>query len=201
MGLFAVKLSRGMTLFELLMVLAILLVLSTVVTVVTFRAKESGRKTTCISNLASIGKGLLLYASDNSDELPPYPFMGANPKQVEFIDSLNIYGVVPTTWYCPSDDRTSGRLRYEFLPKHDYTSYVMHMAWFAFGRSDDKSSWALSLAESKVSELAESQPLFHEDSHFVEKNGKKWRTSFHGDQVNMLFIDGSVRFENVGQPN
>ena len=58
------------TLIELLVVIAIVAVLAALIFPALGRAKESGRATTCLSNLHQIGVALQLYVDDNHNHLP-----------------------------------------------------------------------------------------------------------------------------------
>lgn len=58
------------TLIELLVVVAIIAILAALLFPVFARAKESAKKTTCVSNIGQIGKAILLYTSENDDVYP-----------------------------------------------------------------------------------------------------------------------------------
>jgi prepilin-type N-terminal cleavage/methylation domain-containing protein len=60
----------GFTLIELLVGIAIIAILAALLFPVFARAREQGRKTTCLSNLRQIGAGLLMYAQDYDETLP-----------------------------------------------------------------------------------------------------------------------------------
>jgi prepilin-type N-terminal cleavage/methylation domain-containing protein/prepilin-type processing-associated H-X9-DG protein len=61
---------RGFTLIELLVVIAIIAILAAILFPVFAQARESARKTTCISNLKQVGMALLMYAGDYEETLP-----------------------------------------------------------------------------------------------------------------------------------
>lgn len=66
---------RGFTLIELLVVIAIIAILAAILFPVFAAAKESGRCTTCASNLKQIMNGVAMYADDNRGALVPmHPF-------------------------------------------------------------------------------------------------------------------------------
>lgn len=62
---------RGYTLVEILIVIAILVLLSALLFPVFGRAREAGRRSSCISNLRQIGLGAQMYERDYIDLLPP----------------------------------------------------------------------------------------------------------------------------------
>lgn len=66
--------SSGFTLIELLVVVAIIAVLISLLLPALGRARTLMRTTTCATNLKSIGQGLMMYAGENKDALPYYPW-------------------------------------------------------------------------------------------------------------------------------
>jgi prepilin-type N-terminal cleavage/methylation domain-containing protein len=64
--------ARGFTLIELLVVIAIIAILASLLLPVLARAKESGQRTTCKSNMHQITLGALLYANDSKEFFPPH---------------------------------------------------------------------------------------------------------------------------------
>lgn len=61
---------RGFTLVELLVVVAIVAILAGLMFAVFARARESGRSTTCLSNLQQLGKAFQLYLQDHDGYFP-----------------------------------------------------------------------------------------------------------------------------------
>jgi len=69
----------GLTLIELMTVIAIISVLIALVLPVLFLGREKARSKQCISNLSQLGKGFLLYLQDWNETFPTAGDLGANP--------------------------------------------------------------------------------------------------------------------------
>jgi len=63
--------SKAFTLIELLVVIAIIGILAAMVFPVFARARESARKSVCLSNVKNIALAVQMYLADNNDTLPP----------------------------------------------------------------------------------------------------------------------------------
>ncbi len=61
---------RGFTLIELLVVIAIIAILAAILFPVFARARESARKTQCLSNLKQLGTAITMYANDYDETFP-----------------------------------------------------------------------------------------------------------------------------------
>jgi prepilin-type N-terminal cleavage/methylation domain-containing protein/prepilin-type processing-associated H-X9-DG protein len=93
------KVNKGFTLIELLVVIAIIGILAGILLPVLSRARESARRTQCMSNIKQIGMGLTMYANENNES---FPSSTANAML-----SLNLlypdYVSDPRTFNCASD--------------------------------------------------------------------------------------------------
>ncbi|MEE9604257.1 MAG: DUF1559 domain-containing protein, partial [Candidatus Scalindua sp.] len=65
-----IKLNKGFTLIEVLIVIFIIIILAGILLPVLSRVRESGRKTQCTSNLRQIGMGLIMYSNENNETFP-----------------------------------------------------------------------------------------------------------------------------------
>jgi prepilin-type N-terminal cleavage/methylation domain-containing protein/prepilin-type processing-associated H-X9-DG protein len=65
------KRGRGFTLIELLVVIAIIAILAAILMPVFAKARESARKSACLSNLKQIGTGAMMYAQDYDEKILP----------------------------------------------------------------------------------------------------------------------------------
>ncbi|CAG0964009.1 hypothetical protein PHYC_00883 [Phycisphaerales bacterium] len=114
----------GFTLIELLVVIAIIAILISLTLPAVAKAKESGRRTKCLSNLRGIAVGLQLYMDQEGKGLLPRvrPLNeGSNENDPSLLDVMAKYcdaampyrengdgdWIVPDPWKCPSD-RDSG---------------------------------------------------------------------------------------------
>ena len=68
----------GFTLIELLVVIAIIAILAAILFPVFTKARDAGRKASCLNNLKQIGSGFLTYGADFSDALPDERLAGLN---------------------------------------------------------------------------------------------------------------------------
>ncbi len=65
-----IKLNKGFTIIELLIVIAIIGILTGTLLSAISRARESGRRIECASNLRQIGFGLIMYSNENNETFP-----------------------------------------------------------------------------------------------------------------------------------
>jgi len=144
--------SRGFTLIELLVVIAIIGILAAMVFPVFARARESARKTVCLSNVKNISLAIQMYLADNNDTLwtdekrqeaedyfKAYPGGGDDDNVNRFCDTenrqamwanpylrppaiLDEYVKNRDVWRCPSAKITSGATF--ILPGPDWLGYL-----------------------------------------------------------------------------
>ncbi|MCB1206956.1 MAG: prepilin-type N-terminal cleavage/methylation domain-containing protein [Verrucomicrobiae bacterium] len=159
------KWSRGVTLLELLVAIAVGTLLITVTIVVSDTFIKRAKKARCMANLRTIHSGLLGYLTDQGHwpqmEEDKYDF-----SEEEFfgfwVKATEPYGLSQANWICPSDSRFIG-LPDEAKDKY-YGSYVVT-------RFDNIPS----------TPFRWNQPWAME------------RGDFHGKGVHILFPDGSVQ--------
>ncbi len=65
-------LSRGFTLVEVLIVLAVIVIITAILFPIFARVRENGRRATCVSNLKQIGLAWQMYADDSDGKAMPY---------------------------------------------------------------------------------------------------------------------------------
>ena len=93
----------GFTLIELLVVIAIIAVLAAILFPVFAKAREKARQTTCASNEKQLALGVLMYAQDNEETLPPTA--SGDGVSILFLwpDLLRPYVKNEEVRFCPSD--------------------------------------------------------------------------------------------------
>ena len=110
---------KGFTLIELLVVIAIIAILVSILMPSLAKAREMARRANCMANLNSTGKALVMYSTDNNDQMPCPPFAngltGATGAQRTDRTALGGYSITsvmfmlvrdgqPTAMFrCPSD--------------------------------------------------------------------------------------------------
>ena len=91
---------RAFTLIELLVVIAIIAMLVAILIPAVSKALETARRSSCASNLKTLGVAFNSYAADHKGELPP-----SDDGTLSSVAKLLHAGYVtqPRTWVCPSD--------------------------------------------------------------------------------------------------
>ena len=89
---------KGFTLIELLVVIAIIAILAAMLLPVLARAKESGRRISCLNNLRQLGVASKIYVDDNQGAYPPRNETDSWPNHL-----YDNYGKNLNILLCPTD--------------------------------------------------------------------------------------------------
>lgn len=123
------KTTRGFTLVELLVVMAIIALLGALLLPSLSRARESARRTSCTSNLRQVNLAIHLYADDFAESLPVLPEPNPFPNGVGAYYKQLVKGYLGLTgpaspgekvFICPSDPTFHTRI------EHAFTSYTFN---------------------------------------------------------------------------
>lgn len=110
----------GFTLIELLVVIAIIGILAAILFPVFSRAKEAAKKSACLSNSKQLAIGVLLYAQDCDDVLPPTQ----NGDAILWPDLLSPYVRSAAIRTCPDDVAAKNSYGLNELLFLDFTDYL-----------------------------------------------------------------------------
>jgi prepilin-type N-terminal cleavage/methylation domain-containing protein/prepilin-type processing-associated H-X9-DG protein len=190
----------GFTLIELLVVIAIIAILAAILFPVFSRARESGRRASCMSNEKQIGLAFAMYSDDNQAFYPPSAAQ-IGGKWTSWDTMIFSYVKAEKVFRCPSDGvrRAAGQ-----KPR----SYAMNdqraLKDNAYGRGmkvseipGGASQWVL-MTEWHIAGNVLGATNYQDDheppaqDHYVH-NG--------GEGLNFLFYDGHVQYYIYGRLN
>jgi len=100
--------SRGFTLVELIVVMAVVAVLATLAFPISSRVIQSSKAAGCVSNLRNLGVALQSYLGEHNQIMPPTLAAGrqSTSQDVPVIDNtLNAYVGDPRVFACPADNQ------------------------------------------------------------------------------------------------
>ena len=198
---------RGVTLVEVLIVVAVILTIAAISIPVFSRAKESAKATVCLTNLSQIGRALAIYAIDHDNRFPPYHTVDSAPltqgatveESLEkepgalFKKALLPYGLADGQFYCPSDPLARSiqlppgflSYKYSMTYEHSIATSAFRAANYSFEdfHTEDPAEFAY---------LHES-PIKFKDVSRPNSEVRHVAVYPHGAYAITLFLDGHVK--------
>jgi prepilin-type N-terminal cleavage/methylation domain-containing protein/prepilin-type processing-associated H-X9-DG protein len=206
--------SAGFTLIELLVVIAIIAILAAILFPVFAQARESARKTSCLSNQKQLGTAALMYIQDYDEQLPNAIHSGAG---VNLLGGWVYFTAFPSNETARSYDVKQGSL-YPYV-KNDQVyvcpsdsqgrtagnSYAVNSCAFTFGLPlavgkslaafDNTASWAL-LTEEAIGRGDETGAFLRtnstDDGYLAY--GLNFLSTRHQQGSTLLFMDGHSKW-------
>jgi len=188
------KAARGLTLLELLVVMAVIAILAAVLLSALHRAKASAQAMACRNNLRQWGTATLLFAADNNDRLPKDgSASGTGTNDGWYIDLPRILGLPPycempwrtnasidpgrCIWICPANSRRSnGKLLFHYcLNRHVNSTGAGNQARLGSIPNPTATIW-----------------LFDNGGSLPVAQWNNVHTNLHSNGAQFVFLDGHV---------
>ena len=140
---------RGITLVELLVVLAIIGVLAAIIYPISRSMIGKSREAVCLTNLRSLGVGLQSYLQEHNDKMPKLDASRASKTDdVPVLDTVLLaYLESPEAFHCPEDKVEFAKTGSSYSWNHLQSDLHISNLYFFGVREDtiplifDKSSW------------------------------------------------------------
>ena len=213
------KIKNGFTLIELLVVIAIIAILAAILFPVFAQARESARKTSCLSNHKQLSASFLMYAQDSDEHLPSatngppginaaggwvyYTAFPANstPKSFDVTKgSLFPYAKNAQVYVCPSDSEGAAAGDSYAINSCATTFGLPTATGKALAKFDSAASWAL-LAEEAIG-VGDNTGAFlrtrSTDDAFLAY-GLNYISTRHQGGSNVSFVDGHSKWYHPDQ--
>ena len=187
--------SRGFTLVEMLVVIAIVTVAAALTIGVLAAVKGSSKEAGCLEHLRQLGAATFLYAADHDDRLTP---VDANREAHEDVlywrDTLLPYTKSTDVFFCPAD--AYARKRYWNVWYWEswtlWTSY-----WRSMGQGTVSQGKVSYLDLGRLADAARATHLRDQLREVQDDRARYGRRTYtvHGKRSNVLYLDGHVKGE------
>ncbi len=206
------------TLIELLVVIAIIAILAAILFPAFAQARESARRTSCLSNVSQVGSGLMMYVQDYDETTPSMYYVYRTRQAVDYWNLLQPYVKSVGLFYCPDytatgcgwqefineprDQRCIG-YGYNWGPMQSftvtYTQGGLLNDYFYTGQGYGASGRTIAqlVAPAEVFAFGDSNDLpwytVSINSLLTNFHGASNASMVHGGRGNMAFMDGHAR--------
>ena len=187
------KFNKGFTLIELLVVIAIIGILAGILLPVLSRARESARKTQCMSNIKQIGMGLIMYANENNEQ---FPSSTTAPLAMQSLSLLYPdYVSDSRTFNCPSDTFVTN------ATQNETSTDMANNA--AFGQDDCSYGYDYTHTQADDADVAlvADRPSTGSGTTNIDQNSPNHGGTYNsgsndsaGRGQNVVYVDGHVEF-------
>jgi len=202
------------TLIELLVVIAIIAILAAILFPVFARARESARRTSCLSNLRQMGMAAHMYAQDN-DEYTPCDYYACNSSTTHrrLVEQMLPYMKNNQILYCPSSYKV-GQWMPDFVPT-EANKAACNISYYCFSFDRDVSTvsppkpsystwvcWGFLRSRVGTATRVLSEASDAECWLFSDGWCKLTRTNYgvnlhesHNASINICYLDGHAKFQ------
>lgn len=203
---------RGFTLIELLVVIAIIAILAAILFPVFAQARESARKSQCLSNTKQLATAVLMYTQDYDETYAPNLYL-VGTTAYTFYDLHIPYTKNAGIMACPSDANKTffgaflTQCGYPFVPSNNIQySYNGNFCLFNDG-SAARPVWSLAAIPrpSETSAFADgvlmcnfNSPIYDPGSRTAYPAGGA-KAPRHQEGVNIAYADGHAKFQKARQ--
>ena len=175
------KFNKGFTLIELLVVIAIIGILAGILLPVLSRARESARRTQCMSNIKQIGMGLIMYANENSELFPSdTAYAGASPAMRGLNLLYDTYISDKRVFNCPSDTQVDAQSNAGMSPFTANDSFDKDECSYGYDRAHTQAD------DADVALVADRPP--------ATPSATANTTNHNARGQNIVYVDGHVEF-------